>query len=75
LVHFQEEQLSSIVPIKRVEKKEDLCAGENCYVIWSDNKKYPGTLIFSGIDLVLVVCDFMTFMVIILSLAIVNFCV
>ena len=51
LVYFQEEQLSSIVPIKHVEKKEDLCAGENCYVIWSDNKKYFGTLIFSGIDL------------------------
>ena len=38
LVHFNDEYTSSIVPLKHLEKQEDLFAGEGCCVIWSDKK-------------------------------------
>ena len=48
LVHFECENSSSIVPLKRVERQDGLCDGNLCSVIWSNNKKYPGILICSG---------------------------
>lgn len=48
LVHFECENSSSIVPLKRVERQDGLCDGDLCSVIWSNNKKYPGILICSG---------------------------
>jgi len=48
LVHFQDEDTSSIVPVKRIDKGEGLSLGELCNVTWSDRKKYMGTLLFAG---------------------------
>ena len=48
LVNFSDENSCSIVPIKRLERKERLHVGDDCHVIWSDKKKYSGTLILSG---------------------------
>ena len=52
LVHFVDEDKTSIVPLRRLDKKDDLCTGDTCSVAWTDKKKYQGTLIFSGIFLI-----------------------
>ena len=48
LVHFQDEDISSIVPVKRIDKVEELSDGDSCFVTWSDRKKYFGTLLLAG---------------------------
>ena len=48
LVHFHDESTSSIIPLHRIVKEDDLHAGDPCFVVWSNKKKYPGILIFSG---------------------------
>ena len=48
LVHFNEDNTSAIVPIKRLEKEDNLTTGHQCSVLWS-NKKYSGILMCSGI--------------------------
>ena len=48
LVQFMEDYTSSIVPLERLEKNQELCVGESCFVRWSNGKKYGGTLICSG---------------------------
>lgn len=49
LVQFiNEDDKTSIVPIKRIAKKDELMYQGSCDVIWSNNKKYRGFLIFSG---------------------------
>ena len=39
---------SSIVPVNRIDKMEELSLGDMCFVTWSDRKKYKGTLLFAG---------------------------
>ena len=51
LVYFDSEERSSIVPLKRLEKRDDLFVGESCFVIWSDNKRYSGTLLCAGMQI------------------------
>ena len=48
LVYFLDERKTSIVPLKRVDKKDGMRTGEACDVMWSDKKRYQGTLIFTG---------------------------
>ena len=48
LVHFQDEDRSSIVPVKCIDKVEELSVGDSCFVTWSDRKKYFGTLLLAG---------------------------
>ena len=48
LVNFQDEDTSSIVPVNRTDKMEELSLGDMCFVTWSDRKKYKGTLLFAG---------------------------
>lgn len=47
-MHFQDEETSSIVPMKNIDKPEDFSVGGSCYVIWSNRKKYLGRLVFAG---------------------------
>ena len=49
LVHFEDEEKSSIVPLKRIDKMDGMHIGDTCFVVWSDKKRYKGKLIFSGI--------------------------
>ena len=44
LVHFNEDNTSGIVPIKRLEKVDNFTTGQQCSVLWSNKKKYPGIL-------------------------------
>ena len=48
LVDFFEEERTSLIPIKRVKKKDNLAVGDECGVTWADNKVYIGTVICSG---------------------------
>ena len=48
LVHFQDEDRSSIVPLKCIDKVEELSVGDSCFVTWSDSKKYFVTLLLAG---------------------------
>ena len=56
LVHFNEDNTSAIVPIKRLVKEDNLTTGHQCSVLWSNRKKYAGTLVCSGILSVHDVC-------------------
>ena len=47
-MQFNEDYASSIVPLGRVEKNEDLREGDACFVQWSNRKRYDATLICSG---------------------------
>lgn len=49
LVHFKDDEKSSIVPLKGIDKMDSMCISDTCYVVWSDKKRYKGKLIFSGI--------------------------
>ena len=48
LVQFDEDHSSSIIPLNRVQKVEELYEGGSCIVQWSDKKRYAGLLICSG---------------------------
>ena len=48
LVQFDEDHSSSIIPLNRVQKVEELCEGGSCKVQWSDKKRYGCILICSG---------------------------
>ena len=50
LIHFDEENSSSIVPLSQVVREDtgNLYAGHLCAVLWSNKKKYTGKLICSG---------------------------
>ena len=48
LVHSNEDNTSAIVPIKRLEKEDNLTTGHQCSILWSI-KKYSGILMCSGI--------------------------
>lgn len=48
LIHFNGDNTSAIVPINRLKKEDNLTAGQQCSVIWSNKKKYPGVLMCSG---------------------------
>ena len=45
---IDEDNVTSIVPIKRIVKKDELVYKGSCDVVWSNNKKYRGFLMFSG---------------------------
>ena len=49
LVDFNEDNTSAIVPIKRLEKVDNLTTGQQCSVLLSNKKKYPGILMCSGV--------------------------
>ena len=49
LVHFESDDSTSIIPMKRLERKDELSVGGRCCITWSNNKKYEGTIMFSGI--------------------------
>ena len=48
LVNFKVDNSTSIIPLKRVIKTDNLSIGEPCHVVWSNQKKYVGTLMYSG---------------------------
>ena len=49
LVNFVEEDLSAIVPTKRlIESDAEGDTRKFLYVLWTDKKKYKATLIISG---------------------------
>ena len=48
LVNFEVDNSTSIVPLKRVIKTDNLSSGELCNVVWSNQKKYVGTLMYLG---------------------------
>ena len=50
LVYFQKDDSTSIIPMKRMEQKDGLNVGDKCNVTWSNNKKYEGTVMFSGMS-------------------------
>lgn len=50
LINFEEDNSTSIVPLKRVIKTDNLSVGESCHVVWSNQKKYVGTLMYSDMS-------------------------
>lgn len=48
LVQFCSEDSTSIVPIKRVKMEENLSVGDECDIVWSNNKVYRATVMCSG---------------------------
>jgi len=49
LVHFDDENACSIVPVARIQKtSDDLSIGGKCLVMWHNKKIYDGTLMHSG---------------------------
>ena len=48
LVRFLEEDVTSIVPVQRIQRKEILEYGGSCGVVWSNKKVYKAFLICSG---------------------------
>ena len=66
-MHFDGDNTSAIVPISRLEKEDNLTAGQHCNVLWSNKKRYPGILMCSGglhvydvchCNLVTILCEF-----------------
>ena len=51
---FLDERKTSIVPLKRLVKKLGMRTGDQCDILWSDKKKYQGTLIFTGMIICLI---------------------
>ena len=48
LVKFLDEDCTSIAPVARIEKKDDLEYNGSCKVKWSNNKLYHAFPLFSG---------------------------
>lgn len=51
LVRFLEEDSTSIVPLWRIEDKENLEYGGSCRVVWSNKKVYKAFLICTGMGI------------------------
>ena len=49
LVQFYDDDYETgIVPLKRVERNQELYEGDACFVLWSDMRRYSGIFICSG---------------------------
>ena len=48
-LHFNEDNTSAVVPIKRLEKEDNLTTGHQYSILWSNKKKYSGILMCSDI--------------------------
>ena len=48
LVHFDADDIYSVVPVKKVAAEGELCAGSNCTVVWGKGQIYSGTIVDPG---------------------------